>query len=672
MPSTDPTTSTALQPAQALARWRRAAESAHDGLWEVWPRTGETWYSDRFGGLLGLAPGELPADLAALTARIHPEDLPLWRHGWQAAVDDGAPILLQLRLQDRDHRWRWVVLRARCWPGGGAATEVVAGAMTDVHEQFLSQQALEREVAERTASLARAVAEAERRREDAQHAQTAQARFLAHMSHELRTPLAGLLSLVDLARRVATEPPQRRYLEVAMQSGHTLLRTIEQVLDLVRLRDGELPFADEPFDVSEAAAEVLRGVMPLVRSKGLAVHYDWVGEPAWVRGDEPRVRQVLSNLVGNAAKFTERGHIGLRGRIESQGGRAQLHIEVEDSGPGLPPDRIGQVFDPFVQGDASLSRSHGGTGLGLAIARDLARRMGGEITLRSVPGRGSTFALTLPLASAPDPDPAPVAAGGLAWVVFDPAGGFTWLPRRLQRIGWTVELLPDTAAAIEHAGRRGADPPPALVVLVERGAGDVQDLSDLRAALPQAHISLLIRPDWNDPQTERVARGQGMTLDVMPLTPRDLRLMTAPRPDPASAPTATGPAPVAGHVLVVEDNAVNRMIAEEFLHTLGLRARTAEDGAQALEACAAEPPRLVLMDLQMPVMDGLAATRALCERQRRGELPPFPIVALTAHAMDTDVQACRAAGMQGYLTKPLLLDALRAELARWFPELAPS
>jgi two-component system sensor histidine kinase/response regulator len=670
MPSTDPPTPLPLQPALALARWRRAAESAHDGLWEVWPRTGETWFSDRFGSLLGFAPGELPAELTAFTARIHPEDLPLWRHGWQAAVDQGAPILLQLRLLDRDGRWRWAVVRARCWTDGDGSAVIVAGALSDVHEQFLSQQALERQVAERTASLARAVADAERGREDAQHARAAQARFLAHMSHELRTPLAGLLGLVDLARRVATETPQQRYLEVAMQSGRALLRTIEQVLDLVRLRDGELPLADEPFDIAEAAAEVLRGVMPLVRPKGLAVHYDWVGEPTWVRGDEPRVRQVLSNLVGNAAKFTERGHIGLQGRLERQEGRALLRIDVEDSGPGLPSERVARVFDAFVQGDASLSRSHGGTGLGLSIARDLARRMGGDITLRSEPGRGSIFSLTLVLAPQADPDPVPAAHGGQAWVVFDHPGGFTWLPRRLQRIGWATELLADTATAIARANGLGTAPPPGLVVLVERGAGATHDLPALRAALPQTHIALLIRPDWNDPETERVAREQGMELDIMPLTPRDLRLMTARRAGPAPAPAAAEPAPLAGHVLVVEDNAVNRMIAEEFLHTLGLSTRTAEDGAQALDACAAEPPRVVLMDLQMPVMDGLAATRALRERQQRGELPVFPIVALTAHAMETDAEACRAAGMAGYLTKPLLLDALRAELARWCPELA--
>ncbi len=162
-----------------------------------------------------------------------------------------------------------------------------------------------------------------------------QNRFLAHMSHELRTPLAGLLGLVDLARRSATDPVQRRFLEVAMQSGRTLQRSIDHVLDLTRLRDGRLQLADEPFDLAEAVAEVLRGSMPLVREKGLFIRYDWVGEPTWVRGDELRVRQIVGNLIGNAAKFTVRGHVTVTAELQPAGGepgRVVLMLRVEDTG----------------------------------------------------------------------------------------------------------------------------------------------------------------------------------------------------------------------------------------------------------------------------------------------------------------------------------------------------
>jgi len=203
----------------------------------------------------------------------------------------------------------------------------------------------------------------------------------------------------------------------------------------------------------------------------------------------------------------------------------------------------------------------------------------------------------------------------------------------------------------------------------------------LRRALPKADIRLLVRPDWANPPFEQRARALGMTLAVAPMPPRELRLMTMGQAaraagtsgseTPRAAASADAPVvAVEGDVLVVEDNPTNRMIAEAFLQSLGLSSRSVTDGAQALEACAAAPPRLVLMDLQMPVMDGLTATRELCARQARGELPAFPIVALTAHAMDADAQACREAGMQGFLTKPLLLDRLRQELTRWWPSLA--
>ena len=503
--------------------------------------------------------------------------------------------------------------------------------------------------------------------------EAAQNRFLAHMSHELRTPLAGLLGLVDLARRVATDPAQRRYLEVAMQSGRALQRTIAHVLDLTRVRDGRLPLADEAFDLAESVAEVLRGAMPLVRDKGLSMRYEWHGEPTWVRGDELRVRQIVGNLVDNAARFTAAGHVALRATLEpapDRPGWLRFVLDVEDSGPGLDRAQAARVFDDFVQGDASLTRAHGGTGLGLTIARELAWLLGGDIRLaRSTPGAGSVFTLQLPLAAAPDPDPLPMPPPGHAWLLYTRPVIGEWLQRRLAPLGWTSDLVPGCAAAVERAAALPRANRPPLVVVAEHVMAPDTDLAALRAALPDSDIRLLIRPDWNKPALEQQALALGMRLDVMPVTPRDLRLMTSRHAGPAVLP-APAPAPAQGpHVLVVEDNPTNRMIAEAFLEALGLPWRSVGDGEQALRDCAAQPPRLVLMDLQMPVMDGLAATRALRERQARQELPPFPIVALTAHAMASDEQACREAGMDGFLTKPLLLDTLRGALARWYPEL---
>lgn len=503
-----------------------------------------------------------------------------------------------------------------------------------------------------------------------------QDRFLAHMSHELRTPLAGLLGLVDLARRVATDPAQRRYLEVAMQSGRALQRSIAQVLEIARLREGPLPLADEAFDLAETVVEVLRNAMARMRLKGLAMRFDWEGEPTWVRGDELRVRQVVGNLVDNACRFTARGYVALRARLDDDPGspgRRRFELQIEDTGPGVAPALAARIFDEFVQGDDSLTRAHGGTGLGLPIARALARRMGGDVTMASTPGVGSRFTLTLGFAPAPEPDPVPAAARadapGHAWLLYEQTETGRWMQRRFARLGWTSEIVTGIAVAIERAAHSTAAALPPLVVVAEHAMHPGADLDALRAALPAADIRLLIRPDWNQPAIEQRALALAMRLDVRPLTPRDLRLMTLRGVAPVQAvlpPAAPSPGP---HVLVVEDNATNRMIVEAFLEALALPCRSVGDGAQALAECAASPPRLVLMDLQMPVMDGLAATRELRARQARGELPAFPVVALTAHAMASDAQACRDAGMDGFLTKPLLLETLRAELVRWCPEL---
>lgn len=671
MPSTDPPRLPLLSP-DTFARWRRAAESSHDGFWERDLRTRSTWFSDSCWALFGLAPDSLPTDPPSLAQRVHPEDAEAFRRAYRDAVAVLGRFDTELRFKDHAERWRWVRVRGRVWPDTGGRAAIVAGVVTDIAQAKRTQFELEDLVAQRTARLSEALNEAERRRAEAQRAGEAQARFLAHMSHELRTPLAGMLGLVELAHRNSADSAQRRWLEVALQSGRALQQVISDVLDMNRLHEGALRLADLPFDLADALAEVMRGVMPVVRRKGLSMRFDWVGERTWVRGDEARLRQIVNNLVDNAAKFTERGHVALRASLDERAdGGLQLSVHVEDTGPGMDAATAARAFDDFVQGDASLTRTHGGIGLGLPLSRGLAHRMGGTLQVHDRSGGGCDFELTLPLRPADDPDPLPAPEPGHAWLLYRQADIGQWLQRRLARLGWTSELVPGVEAATLRARGRSPGPPPDLVVVAEHVMTPEPDLDALRAALPDTPIRLLIRPDWDQPRLEARATALGMALDIMPVTPRDLRLMTAGRAAGPAQPRADAPARGAD-VLVVEDNDVNRLIAEEFVRSLGLPVRSVADGAQALQACQAMPPRLVLMDLQMPVMDGLAATRELRSRQQRGELAAFPIVALTAHAMASDRDACFAAGMDGFLTKPLMLRTLRDELVRWLPELAPT
>jgi CheY-like chemotaxis protein len=499
-------------------------------------------------------------------------------------------------------------------------------------------------------------------------ASSAKSEFLAHMSHELRTPLNGLLGLTDLALQSAQQPAQRRYLEVALRSGRGLLQVINEVLDLSRLEAGGVELAHQPFDLSELLADVVRTLMPGASGKPISVRYDWIGDAVHVLGDAARVRQVTTNLVANALKFTARGHVTLIGEIASDdAGRARATVRVEDSGPGIPPALHERIFEPFVQADASLTRQHGGSGLGLTIARRMARAMGGDVVLERSAATGSAFAFSWPLVldrSVPPPSPASPGRAGLVFLRNDSG---QWLQRRIERLGWTcLAPWPDVATAVAEAGRLGADERPELLIVSDQALDARTDFAALRAAWPLARLALLVRPDWHQPVLEQAAAAHRVTPVLLPLTPKALReLLSAHDRAPPEATAAPVAAAKRARVLVVEDNAVNLMITEEFVRQLGHEPRGVADGAAAIAACEQEAPQLVLMDLQMPVMDGFEATRRLRALQAQGRLPPFPIVALSAHAGQADQRQGAAAGMDDYLTKPILVDALRAAFARW-------
>jgi PAS domain S-box-containing protein len=660
-------------------RMERAVIGSRDGFWARNLRSNVSWYSPSFRELFGFAADELPDDRSVVNARIHPDDLPGFLASYESAIRTLGRFDYEVRFRDHHERWRWVRGRGRVWAGADGKAEMIAGAISDVtaeKEALLAleeqRQQLEQQVQERTASLRAALEQAEQRRREADAANEAKSRFLAHMSHEIRTPLNGMLGLTELALRVTQMPAVRRYLEVSLESGQALLQVINNVLDFSRLEADRLAINDEAFNLPDAMAEAQRSVVPLVRSKGLSVLFDYVGDITWVRGDAARVRQILTNLLGNAAKFTEHGYLKLSAEVRRGAGDACTAVlHVEDSGPGIDPAELARLFDAFEQGDGSAARRHGGTGLGLSIARGLARTMGGDVVADTTPGAGATFSVTLPLRAAADPQPLPPPAPGHAWLLYRRSISAKLMQQRLARLGWSATILTNAAQAVTLAQGRAADELPQLVMIPEHGLGVDVDLPALRAALPAARIALLIRVDWHEPRIERIALDLDMSLALLPLTPRDLALLTGgsrPAPAPGDLLPRAVPADMAP-VLVVEDNEVNRLIGDEFLRAMGLPARVVDSGEAALQACVAEPPSLVLMDLQMPGMDGFEATRRLRALQREGRLPPFPIIALTAHALGSDAAQSSAAGMDGFLSKPIMFDTLKRELARWLPVL---
>ena len=661
----------------SIARVLRLGVASGDGYWEHDLASGVLWVSEQFEAMLGFAPGTGPQVAADSRERIHPDDLPAFVEARAKALETLGRFEYEVRYRDAAGEYRWMRGRSAVFPGRSGAARWVSGVVTEVQalkqamaEQAQREQALQRLVRERTAALEAALAEAELRRAEAERSDRAKSQFLAHMSHEIRTPLNGVLGLTELALRVATSAEQRRFLQTAHESGRALLQLLSDVLDLSRIEAGRVELRERPFDPSLVLADAMRGLLPLARPRELLLVFDWRGDTPWVHGDDGALRQVVVNLLGNALKFTERGRITMENTIEAAArGRCRLQVRIADTGPGVPPQRRAAIFDPFVQGDDTLARQHGGAGLGLAIAQRLVHAMGGRITLECPADGGSAFTVDLELPVVPvpedrrEPEPPPP---GLAWLVYQREPGGRWLSAQLERMGWAAEVIYGLDVAMERTRRVAADEAPAVVVVAEQALLPGTDLGALRAALPQACLHLLVRPDWHVPALEDAIRRERVSVLVAPVVPSQLRRLGLPPAAPEHPAPAPGD-PAAPEVLVVEDNPVNQLLGREALAALGLRVKVVGDGLEAVQACLQQPPVLVLMDLQMPRLDGLEATRRLRALQAEGRWPGCPILALTAFAGHDEHEACRAAGMDDVLTKPLGLQSLAEQLAPWPP-----
>ncbi|MBS0448170.1 MAG: response regulator [Proteobacteria bacterium] len=662
--------------AAAAERDGRLFDSLNEGVWERDLRTGESWYSPRYKALLGFADDELPNSVDAIRARVHPDDVPRITALYASAAERLGGSDGDVRLLTKAGDWRWFRGRVRVWPDEQGRAAILVGAIYDVHEQVLAQQALqaqrdelEARVRERTLGLEQALQQAEAERQAAERANQAKATFLAHMSHELRTPLNGVLGMTQLAEPLSASQEQRRYLELAQQSGLALLRILDDVLDFTRADAGRLELHDEPFDLAEAAAETLRSFLPQGTDKGLQVGFDYEGSITLVRGDPGRVRQIIGNLVGNAIKFTDHGHVLLKLATRAlDAGLCAVDIEVRDSGVGMDEATARRVFDPFEQAEAGSARRHDGCGLGLSVVRLLAGMMGGTATVDSRPGAGSAFRVELRLPRLERQPLDALARGhptqGRAWLLGRGGASGQRIQARLARIGWSCELFYGLDAAIDALHLRGAGEAPDCVVIGEAALTPDADLAPLCDRLPPGvPVTLLLRPDFDLAVVRSATERRNVKVLIAPMTPADLHaLMRRPGgTEPAPVPSESGPA----NVLVVEDNPISQIIACEMVSALGMLPVIAGSGEEALTSCAATSPALVLMDIEMPGMDGLETTRALRRLQEEGSLQRFPIIALTSRTGPTDRDASLEAGMDEHLAKPIQLDLLRRVMRRW-------
>jgi two-component system, sensor histidine kinase and response regulator len=638
-------------------RLARTMRGTRDGVWEFDVAAGQFWFGPRFEELLGFGADELPRSLETFKRLIHPDH----RDEALAAMDvhliGDQPFDVEVRMQHRQGHYEWVRLRGQAERDSRNKPVWLAGSM---------QVVTDRKVAEQAALDAKLAAE---------EANRAKSTFLANVSHEIRTPMNGVIGMSQILAETRLDPTQRDYVDIILGSAKSLLSLINNVLDISKIDAGHLDLESVEFDLRDtvydtAAASALQAA---VKGIELVINID-ADVPVLTRGDPVRLGQIIMNLVGNAVKFTHEGHVLLRVSSENAAaGAALLKIEVSDTGIGIPADRLDRLFKSFSQVDSSTTRHYGGTGLGLSIIKRLADILGGVVGVESEPGRGSRFWVTPPVPAARQKcEPSRLGAGRRVLVVDDLDACREGLAIKLKLFSFE----PVTVASVDAALARLAAGEHFDLVLADElmpGKGGLDLLAALRADPRHAKLPFIMLSLFGADHAALASLPQHP--DAMGLKPirayklaslLDQALSGEAMPAPSASTAAYPAASLRGcRILLVEDNPVNQRVAQRLLEKMAAVVTLANNGAEALERFAEGPFDAVLMDCQMPVMDGFtAATRIREIEERSGSGKRVPLIALTANVMNEDRELCLAAGMDAHLGKPIVPSQLADCLER--------
>jgi PAS domain S-box-containing protein len=653
----------------ADARLKRATRGANDGLWELDVASREMWVSQHFAEMFGCEQQEFLGTRQKFFEILHNDDAARLREAIERSIQQDVLVDVEVRAKTRTGEARWYRVRGALERNAEGAPMTVSGSQRDITQR--QQYALALLEATETAAAAN----------------KAKSQFLANMSHEIRTPMNGVIGMIELLLETELNPMQLDYATTVRDSAAALLTVINDILDFSKVEAGKLDLELLDMDMRDTVEDVARLLAIQAHAKGLEViALIDPGLPDLVRGDAGRLRQVLLNLGGNAVKFTQKGEVSIECRVVQKDDRGvMVRCDIRDTGMGIPASRVEALFTAFTQVDASTTRRFGGTGLGLSIVKRLIALMGGEVGVSSEEGAGSTFWFTVQLGLAQDttkarPAPPTQLRGQRIIIVDDNMTNRKVLMGQLSLCGMDAVCASSADEALSlmrHAALAGRPFEVALLDHQMPGCDGATLGKTILAehALRGARLILL---------TSSGQRGDGRMFSELgfagyllkPVTHRDLTdcLMMVLGTQAEGWRLATQPIVTrhalrsqrlreTHHILLAEDNAVNQKVACRILEKLGFRVDVAADGQAAFEAWQSGRYQLILMDCQMPVMDGYETTRKIRDHESGGKR--IPIIALTAHAMKGADNECRAAGMDDYLSKPIDRDQLQSTLQRW-------